>query len=1032
MNHEPGRWLTRIAETSVRFPVWVVLGWVVVIGALNLAVPQLESVMADDSTPIAPADLPATEAVSTMDASFGNGRSTSFAFVVLERESGLTKADRQYVRDLSVRLREDAEHVSFVQDVVGQPDLVKALTSQDKKSLYLQIGIPGETGAPTATQQIEAVRDEVGIDKPVGLDVAVTGPAATIGDMAVTVEHSILIITFFTVGLIALILMVIYRSIAVTVLTLTVIGLSLAGARALAAMLGLHLFSVSTFTSSFLTAVVLGASTDYVVFLISRFHELRRSGVEPYEAAVIASSRVSGVIIGSALTVVIANACMAIADVGIYTTTGPAIAAGVAITLLMALTLTPALLSLVGGRGLLEPRPAASERHWSRIASTISRKPGRVLLSGLAPLVALAALYPFMHVSFDESVNQSDDSGSNRGYAMLAGHFPLNEVLPDYVVITADHDMRNAKDLAAIEQASATIARIPGVERVRGITRPLGTPIQDASIPYQAGEIGRQLDDAGGDITDGQQGVEDLDAGAGDLESGAGQVADGADDLTSGAGRVADGADQAVSGAGRLVGGLRQLESGVTDLATGADTAKTGSAQLRQGADTLADALEAAQGQTQVAVDGLGLAYRALRSSLGCNLDPICSAARDGVRQVYEGERDQLVPGLAKAAQGARQLADGSVTLDDGLARISAGLTTAEQGTNDLLAGQTQLRDRLGDLASGADQVADGTDRLADGADRVADGASKVKGGTEQAATSIGDLEKGLGRAADYLQEVGAVSNDPAIGGFYLPPSALKDKRLATATGLFMTPDGKQTRLFVLGATDAFGRAAMDRTVDVRQATHSGLRGTGLEDSDVALTGIAPIQADLQTANHDDFELVAAAALLAVFLILLVLLRSLVAATFLLATVVLSYAAAIGLSVLVWQVVLDRPLDWAVPMIAFILLVAVGSDYNLLLMKRMQEEAPDGSAKGIARAVTATGGVITTAGIIFAASLFAMMAGGVQLLSQIGFTIGAGLLIDTFVVRTLVVPAGATLLGRRLWWSPSRGAAHASARLDGE
>jgi RND superfamily putative drug exporter len=91
----------------------------------------------------------------------------------------------------------------------------------------------------------------------------------------------------------------------------------------------------------------------------------------------------------------------------------------------------------------------------------------------------------------------------------------------------------------------------------------------------------------------------------------------------------------------------------------------------------------------------------------------------------------------------------------------------------------------------------------------------------------------------------------------------------------------------------------------------------------------------------------------------------------------------------------------------------------MLLIKRMREEAPDGSAEGFARALSVTGGVITSAGVIFAASMFALMAGSVTTLAQIGFTIGMGLLLDTFVVRTLVVPAFAVLMGPRLWW-PSK------------
>ena len=99
--------------------------------------------------------------------------------------------------------------------------------------------------------------------------------------------------------------------------------------------------------------------------------------------------------------------------------------------------------------------------------------------------------------------------------------------------------------------------------------------------------------------------------------------------------------------------------------------------------------------------------------------------------------------------------------------------------------------------------------------------------------------------------------------------------------------------------------------------------------------------------------------------------------------------------------------------------MCIRDSYNMLLMKRVREESPDGSRLGIARAVSATGRVITAAGLIFAASMFAMMFGSITSLAQLGFTVGMGLLLDTFIVRTLVVPACAALLGPRLWW-PAR------------
>jgi RND superfamily putative drug exporter len=107
---------------------------------------------------------------------------------------------------------------------------------------------------------------------------------------------------------------------------------------------------------------------------------------------------------------------------------------------------------------------------------------------------------------------------------------------------------------------------------------------------------------------------------------------------------------------------------------------------------------------------------------------------------------------------------------------------------------------------------------------------------------------------------------------------------------------------------------------------------------------------------------------------------------------------------------------WAVPPVAFVALVAVGSDYNLLFMSRIHANSTLGTRSGIVKAFTATGGVITVAGVIFAVTMLAMLASPVYTIAQIGFTIGAGLLIDTFVVRTLTVPAVAALLGARTWW----------------
>ncbi|WP_211318726.1 MMPL family transporter [Nocardioides silvaticus] len=996
--------VTGIAGFAASRAAMVVVAWLALAAALNVFVPQIEEVAARDSTPVVPDDAPSIAAVDAMGKAFGNDGANSFVVVAMERDSGLTREDRRYAGRLAAELTEDDENVSFVQDVRKDPELLGALTSEDGEARYVLVGITGQTGAPSAIRQVEAVREVARELAPDGLEVAVTGPTATIVDLSVETENSIVPITIVSVGLIALLLLLIYRSFSVMVLVLTVVGLGLGLARALTALCGeLGVFTVSTFSGTFLTAVVLGAGTDYAIFLVSRYQEQRRAGVPPQLAAATAGARITGVIVGSALTVVLACGCMLIADLGFFSTTGPAIAVSVAINLLVALTLTPALLALAGRRGWCEPRPTKVDKLWPRLAALVVAHPARMLLASVVPLAALAAIAPLINVSYDTRDSSPDTTESNRGYAMLDRHFPVNEIIPDYVLVQADHDLRNPRDLALLERAAAAVAQEEGVVLVRSITRPLGEPLTDATVARQAGIVGVRLDRASDRIGKGEDGAEQL-------ADGAGQLGDGASQLSDGTGQLADGAERAVGGADRLVDGTARLEHGVRRLLAGADEAVTGTGQLNGGMRELARGLATGADQVQLAVDGLGLAYDALRTrSLTCNLDPACRQAREGIRQIWVAERDELLPGLREAARAAAQLAAGTGDLQDGLRRLRDGLSRARQGADRLAEGQQVFADQLGGLADGADQ-------LADGAGRLADGAAQLEDGTEEVATSLPQLQQGLEQAASYLKRTDAVGHDPALGGFYLPPTALERQRFAAAIRLFLSEDGRTARMAVLGGTDAFDREASARTFKIEDTVEQAFRDTRLDDAEVSMTGMAATNADLAVISSSDMRVVATAALIAVFLVLLVLLRSLVAAAVLMATVVLSYGSAIGLSVLVWQVLLGTELDWTVMAVSFTILVAVGADYNLLLTKRIHEEAPDGSVEGIARATAATGSVITSAGVIFAASMFALMAGSVSTMAHVGFTIGAGLLLDTFVVRSLLVPAAATLLGRRLWW----------------
>jgi RND superfamily putative drug exporter len=161
--------------------------------------------------------------------------------------------------------------------------------------------------------------------------------------------------------------------------------------------------------------------------------------------------------------------------------------------------------------------------------------------------------------------------------------------------------------------------------------------------------------------------------------------------------------------------------------------------------------------------------------------------------------------------------------------------------------------------------------------------------------------------------------------------------------------------------------------------------------------------------------------LLVVLLILIGLLRALVAPLILIGTVILSYLAALGVGYFAFEFIFDFPgSDPSLPLFAFVFLVALGVDYNIFLISRAREETIEhGSRQGILRALAVTGGVITSAGIVLAGTFSVLAVLPLTFLTEIGFVVAFGVLLDTFLVRSVLVPALALTTGNDFWWPSS-------------
>jgi RND superfamily putative drug exporter len=277
-----------------------------------------------------------------------------------------------------------------------------------------------------------------------------------------------------------------------------------------------------------------------------------------------------------------------------------------------------------------------------------------------------------------------------------------------------------------------------------------------------------------------------------------------------------------------------------------------------------------------------------------------------------------------------------------------------------------------------------------------------------------------------YAQTSAAIENATALGrafdtaknddSFYLPPEVFDNPDFKRGLKLFLSPNGKAARMIITHEGDPATPESISHIDPIKHAAHEAVKGTPMANANFYLGGVAATYKDIQDMAKYDLMIAGIASLSLILLIMMIITRSLVAAIVIVGTVALSLGASFGLSVLVWQYILGIQLYWVVLALAVILLLAVGSDYNLLLISRFKEEVGAGLKTGIIRAMAGSGSVVTAAGLVFAVTMCTFVFSGLQVLGQIGTTIGLGLLFDTLIVRSFLTPSIAALLGRWFWW----------------
>jgi putative drug exporter of the RND superfamily len=1103
-----------LGQFVVRFKFVLLAVWVLAAIWMATQAPSLKDVAISETSQFLPDSSPSVQAQKAINAAFPGEDSQGSAILVFHRAGGLNDADTAYAKAVGEWLAsgEQPQVVNKVTSIFNTPGAESLLVSPDKSTLLMNLGFSSEPFDTATTDALKAIRAHIAANSaPQGLAANMTGAAAISGDEREQIFEGVDRTAIVTILLVVVVLLLIYRSPVAAFAPLFTIGMAYIVARGVLGYMAQAGMQVSSFVDNFIIVIIFGVGTDYCLFIISRFREeLGRQSTRP-GAIIVSMSAIGAVISASAATVIVALMLMMTAKFGMLTTIGPAMAAAVFVTLLAGLTLTPAVIAILG-HYLFWPRHDEVDRHetsrlWRRIADIATQRSGLVAVVVIAVLLLPYLALPQMSRSFNIFAELPKKTDSVVGYNNLAKGFEPGELMPVSVVLSNGGGILS--DLDRIARFTSELEAAPQVDRVRSLIQPSGDAATAATF-----HIDSQIKQAASGLG---TLVASLDDPAKASQQGSGQQSGSMSDLSAflaDIGTVPQVAkdpaySEAVSRTKSVDAGLAQLAS-ASRLSAQVDSISKQMAGLAQTIKASSTATQTATTQTATATNPasqlgdlttyltqLGQAYPAIakETSYQDSLQALKALGDDLTKAqqmtlvsnqlgLLAGQLQQLSQALS-TPMGALALAGGSsqelqtlagyltdlgkavpsIAVNPSYQNIMTRLARLDAATKqmqatpptDLTAALTALKQEVDGLtadvvalqkavaaqtppptfvpqnmaALAGAQAGIATPDPAKSAQRLADSLAVLSAVAKTQMPTATFMPTGIPLNDDMRQALAKLKQDATAlqaamnklaadtgSGepiHFLPQSALKDPKIADALSYFLSKDGNSTRLTMVLKAVPYSAQSDKDIVALEPIVQKAAAAAGLH----AVMGGAPVaMSDVQQAVNSDFLRIALFTLVGVFIVLVLLLRSLVAPIYLVLTVLLSVGATLGLCTFVFQDVLGQSgVNYIVPIIVFVLLVALGADYNIFLMSRVREEAETkGTKEGIRIASAYTGSIITSCGIILAGTFAAMMVAPIQMLFQIGFAVAVGVLLDTFVIRAVLVPAIASILGEWNWW----------------
>lgn len=1035
---------------------WAVIAvWLVVAVVLFMTAPPMSDLVREKGQISVPAGYTSSKAAEIMKevADAKGGETLHQVALVFNKPEGLAAADTESIRKGVEQLaaKKDSLHIHTITDPFTQPELKDTLIAKDGKTIMVALSVQG---GDEAVKELPAKADE--LLGSVTADHYLTSEGLITEDTIASSEAGLKKSEYITVIFILLILFVVFRSVVAPFVPLLTVGLSYIVSQSVVAFLvDRYDFPLSTFTQIFMVAVMFGIGTDYCILLISRFKE-ELAHAEDTKSAIISTYRkAGGTVFYSGLAVFVGFLAIGLSKFMLYRS-AVAVAVGIFVMLLALVTIVPFFMAVLGqklfwpSRGKLEH---SESRIWGAAGSFSLKRPWAALL-----IVAVIVVPFLLTYSGKLSFNSLDEIGSNyasvKGFNIVSESFGPGESMPGKIVIKNDDRMDTAEYMGLAEKISRELEKVDGVKAVRSMSRPTGEQINDFLIPTQVATLADGLNQSNEGLTKIQSGLADASEQLKDNEPKLAQAVSGSTKLTQGTAELKKGIDA-------LGDGLSRIESGIKSGSAGAGEIKAGLAQAAASAKQLADAntallegyeeigsgltaLDGALAGLQTQLQGVANALAGLDSSFtgleaahpellqDMNYQTIkgtVSQSSTGAAQLagglgqVSGQLKGAAAGLSKANAGFAKAAAGQTALAQGLDKLVTGIGQLQNGLNQAADGQGQIVDKIPSITSGLDELQGGQQQLADGFGQLTGQLGQLTDGLAQSADGLGQITGGLNSAQDYLKQVQDAKDDE-LSGFFVPAEALQADGIQQVFDNYLSENRKVMTLDVVFAKNPYSAEAIDSVGDIQAAVDRAIAGTKLENAETAISGVTSTYSDLQKISNEDYTRTVILMLSGIFIILVVLLRSIIMPLYLIISLVITYFTALGVTEAIFVHLLHYSgITWTTPFFSFVMLIALGVDYSIFLMARFNENKTWDVREAILHAMRNMGTVILSAVVILGGTFASMYPSGVLSMMQIATVVLAGLALYALVFLPFFVPVMVRMFGRANWWPFSTAAA---------